>query len=91
MISRFKPQVWIVAVSETQETARGLAFSYGVAPVHNSADREDWSAFATEWLRAQGVEGKLVLLVAAGSSSRPDANHRIEFLRVGEAARGAAR
>jgi pyruvate kinase len=83
MISRFKPNVWIVA--------RGLAFSYGVAPLHDSADREDWSAFATEWLRAEQVEGKLVLLVAAGSSSRPDANHRIEFLRVGEAAKAAVR
>ena len=91
MISRFKPEVWIAAVSETQEAARGLAFSYGVAPVHNGADREDWGTFATEWLRAQEMEGKLALLVAAGSSSRPDANHRIEFLRVGEAAKAAVR
>jgi len=91
MISRFKPEVWIVAVSETQQAAKGLAFSYGVASVHDASDREDWSAFATEWLRAEQVEGKLALLVAAGSSSRPDANHRIEFLRVGEAAKAAAR
>lgn len=91
MISRFKPEVWIVAVTDTAESARGLAFSYGVAPLHDGVERDDWAAFTSDWLRAQEVEGKLALLVAAKSSSRPDANHRIEFLRVGEAAKAAVR
>ena len=81
MISRFKPAVWIVASSLDPAVCRGLLFSYGVYPVE--ADPERWCDFAEDWMRKQGVPGRFAILVAGPSPRNPDADHRIEFLRIG--------
>jgi len=83
MISRFNPPVWIIAVSRVEAVCQGLAFSYGVHPVTLANDPENWSAFADSWLRGQQLDGNLAMLVAGPSSHTPDANHRLEFLRIG--------
>ena len=81
MISRFKPSVWIVASSLDPAVCRGLLFSYGVHPVE--ADPERWRDFAEDWMRKHGVPGRFAILVAGPSPRNPDADHRIEFLRIG--------
>ena len=81
MISRFKPAVWIVASSLDPAVCRGLLFSYGVHPVE--ADPERWRDFAEDWMRKHGVPGRFAILVAGPSPRNPDADHRIEFLRIG--------
>jgi pyruvate kinase len=82
MISRFKPAVWTVALSREAEVCQGLAFSYGVHPVQFKQDPEDWSDYARNWLRENRVPGDLALLSAGPSKHHPEANHRLEFLRV---------
>ncbi|MBL9126146.1 MAG: pyruvate kinase [Verrucomicrobiales bacterium] len=82
MISRHKPPVWVVATTADRAVARGLTFSYGVHPVETSEDPEDWRAFAGEWLAREGLPGDIAMLVAGPSPRRPDANHRLEFLRL---------
>jgi len=84
MISRFNPEVWIVAISPDAGVCQGLAFSYGVCPVALKEDPENWNSFAREWLREYDVPGAVAMLVAGPSPHDPGANHRIEFLRVGE-------
>ncbi|MGC1451195.1 MAG: pyruvate kinase [Candidatus Sulfotelmatobacter sp.] len=84
MISRFKPAVSIVAVGADAAVMQGLLFSYGVQPIHLEADPENWRDFARTWLRDHHVKGNLAFLVAAASQRDPDANHRIEFMRVDE-------
>jgi pyruvate kinase len=84
MISRFKPKAWIVASSQEAIVCQGLAFSYGVYPLHLDDDPEDWRGFAAQWLREHQVPGAIAMLVAGPSSRNPDANHRLEFLRVGD-------
>lgn len=84
MISRFNPRVWIVAVSPDADVGQGLMFSYGVQPIQLAEDPKNWRNFAQTWLREQQVSGKMAILVAGPSSKIPDANYRIEFLRVGE-------
>jgi pyruvate kinase len=86
MISRFNPAVWIVGLSRDANVCQGLAFSYGVHPVHLVEDPENWRDFARDWLREHQVPGAVAMLVAGPSTRNPDANHRIEFLRVSEAA-----
>ena len=86
LISRFKPGVWIVAISEQHSVCRSLLFSYGVQPVEVAGDPEDWGAFASGWLHEQQVDGSLAMLVAGPSARNPLANHRIEFLRLTHAA-----
>jgi pyruvate kinase len=84
MISRFNPPVWIVALSRDAAVCQGLAFSYGVHAIQLTEDPENWSNFARHWLREHRMLGRVAMLVAGPSTRNPEANYRIEFLRVGE-------
>lgn len=84
MLSRFKPAVWIVALSRDADVCQGLAFSCGVHPVQCADDPESWREFARNWLHEHQVSGDVAMLVAGPSTRNPDANHRLEFLRVAE-------
>jgi pyruvate kinase len=82
MIARFKPPVWIVAVGADPAVCQGLSFSYGVHPVDRAAEPDDWRAFASAWTREHGLGAKSAMLVAGPSATHPDANYRIEFMRL---------
>jgi len=84
MISRFKPPVWIVAVSPDPAVCQSLAFSYGVCAIHSPKAPEDWRPFARQWLGTQQVPARLAILVAGPSPCHPEADHRIEFLRFAD-------
>jgi pyruvate kinase len=84
MLSRYKPSVWIVAFSRDAAVCQGLAFSYGVWPEEFAAEPEDWREVAAAWLRDHGLAATSAMLVAGPSSTHPDANHRIEFMRLRE-------
>lgn len=81
-ISRFKPAVWTVALSRDAACCQGLAFSYGVEPTPIADEPEDWRGFARSWLKERNLAGRVAILVAGPSARHPDANHRIEFLRL---------
>ncbi len=83
VISRCKPNVWIIAPSGDPAVCQGLAFSYGVHPVDLAEEPEDWREFVATWLRERGVAAEYVMLVAGPSSRNPNANHRIELMRLG--------
>ena len=74
MISRFKPDVWVVALSPEAAVGQGLAFSYGVYPVQLAADPENWSDFACAWLAEHGIPSGIAMLVSGPSSRHPHAN-----------------
>jgi len=83
IVSRCKPEVWIIAPSHEPAVGQGLAFSFGVYPVDlTSGFKEDWRAFAGKWLKQLGIRGKRVILVAGPSTRYPKANHRIELIRL---------
>jgi pyruvate kinase len=84
MISRFKPGVWIASLSRDPVVGQGLAFSYGVHPVDLVEEPDSWREFAREWMREQQLSGAIAMLVAGPSTRNPDANHRIEIMRVGD-------
>ena len=86
MISRFKLSPWIIAISRDPAVCRNLAFSYGVQPLEAADEIDDWRTFARGWLQEQGVPGSTAVLVAGPSPRHPEANHRIEFLRLNIAA-----
>jgi pyruvate kinase len=66
-----------------------LAFSYGVHPVDLADEPDSWRDLARDWLREQRLSGAVAMLVAGPSTRNPDANHRIEFMRVGERPKSA--
>lgn len=82
MISRLKPGVWIAALSPDPVVRKGLAFSYGVCPVDLPEEPENWCEFARQWLSREKLEGTVATLVAGPSDRHPEANHRIEFMRL---------
>lgn len=84
MISRFKPQVWLVAISRDPAVCQGLAFSYGVHPVCMPAEPESWGAIVHAWMQREGVAGQLALLTTGPSERNPEAPYRLEFMRVGQ-------
>ena len=81
-LARYKPGVWTIALSRDPAVRQGLAFSYGVHPVELADDPDCWRTFARDWLAAHEVPGDIAMLVAGPSPRSPEANHRIEFLRL---------
>lgn len=79
-ISRFRPPVWITAVSSEQKTCRDLLFSYGVFPVHEPEHPADWKSWVRRWLTAHGCEGRFVVLTEGPSRKQPDRNNSMEII-----------
>lgn len=86
MISRLNRPLWIVALGRDATICQELAFSYGVEAVQMAEDPENWRDFAKTWLEEHQLSGAIALLVAGPSRRNPDANYRLEFLKVGEVA-----
>jgi pyruvate kinase len=82
VISGSKPSVWLVAPSSDSVACQGLAFSYGVYPVDLAEEPADWREFAARWLGEHGITAERVMLVAGPSARNPQANHRIELMRL---------
>jgi len=76
--------MWIVGLSRDPVVCQGLTFSYGVQPVQLVEDPTSWRDYAQVWLQEHEVSGPIALLVAGPSSRNPDANYRLEFLKLGE-------
>ena len=81
-LARFRPPVWIVAVSSQEATCQALQFSYGVHPVHEGEYPENWTAYARKWVEDHAVEGSLVILTEGPSPKHPEANHRMELVEL---------
>jgi pyruvate kinase len=81
-ISRCKPRVWIIAPTFDAAACQNLAFSYGVQPVHVSEEPDDWRQWVARCLREQGVPAQRVIAIAGPSAQNPNANHRIELMRL---------
>jgi len=83
MISRFKPPVWIAAISRDPSVRQALTFSYGVYPAEEAADPGDWREFVVRWLQEHEVSGDIAMLATGPSERSLDSNHRLEFMRIG--------
>jgi pyruvate kinase len=82
LVSRLKPPMWLIAPSRDHAVCQGLAFSYGVYPVQNTEEDSDWRVFIERWLQANHMTAARVLLIAGPSHRHPQANHRIELMRL---------
>jgi pyruvate kinase len=81
-LARFRPPVWIVAVSSHEATCQALQFSYGVHPVYEGEQPESWTDYARKWVKDHAVEGDLVILTEGPSPKHPEANHRMELVEL---------
>jgi pyruvate kinase len=81
-IACFKPPVWIVGVSSQETTCQRLLFSGGVYPMYESDHPKEWNLYVRDWLRNHEVDGNLAILTEGPSARNPDANHRMEIIRL---------
>jgi pyruvate kinase len=81
-ISRCKPPVWTIAPCSDPAVCQKLAFSYGVYPVDLAEEPDDWRQWIARWLRENGITAQGVMLVAGPSPRNPNANYRIELMRL---------
>jgi pyruvate kinase len=79
-IARFRPPVWIAAVSSQESTCQRLQFSYGVYPMCEPDHPEDWNAYVRQWMRDHELQGNLVVLTEGPSAKHPQANNRMEII-----------
>ena len=79
-IARFRPRVWITAVSSLEPTCQRLQFSYGVYPVCEPDHPDDWNGYARKWMEEHEVQGNLVVLTEGPSAKHPRANNRMEII-----------
>ena len=78
--ARLRLPVWMTVVSPQEAVCQGLQFSYGVHPVHETEEPEDWSRWAKAWVRAHEGVGESIILIEGPSPRNPDANHKLEII-----------
>ena len=84
MISRFKPAVWIVGREPRRRRLPGIGVLLRRACGAARRRSRELARLRSQLAREHQVPGAVAMLVAGPSTRNPDANHRIEFLRVGE-------
>jgi pyruvate kinase len=86
-IARFRPPVWIVAVSSQEATCQRLLFSRGVYPIYEADHPKDWNSYVKSWVSNLALKGNLVILTEGPSAAHPEANHRMEIIQLESYAR----
>jgi pyruvate kinase len=81
-ITRSRLPVWIAAATADLAVSRSLQFSYGVIPMIETDDRQDWSAFIRRWAHDHGLPGRTAILVQGPSKLNPTANHQIQLVAL---------
>ena len=79
-ITRFRVPIWVVAVSPSLATVRGLQFSYGVHAEYEAESRDDWNSYARKWLVSHNIPVNLALLARGPSPRHPEANNSMQLL-----------
>jgi pyruvate kinase len=72
LISRFRPECWILAHGGDERTNNFLSLSYGVHPVHLDAPTSGLAGQAARWLLATGLVEKNESLVWVEDDARDD-------------------
>jgi pyruvate kinase len=81
-IARFRPPVWIVAVSSQEATCQRLLFSRGVYPVYEPDHPKEWNSYVKGWVSNHALKGNLVILTEGPSAAHPETNHRMEIIQL---------
>jgi pyruvate kinase len=81
-LARFRPPVWIVAVSSQEATCQQLLLSYGVHPLYEPNHPDDWKTYVRGYLQANEMTGEFAVLTEGPSSKHPEANNRMELINL---------
>ena len=81
-ISRFRLPIWVAAPGTDPQVCRRLLLSYGVEPIYVGERPADWNAFARDWVRKEGLTGRLAILATGPSMHDPAAATRMDLLEL---------
>jgi pyruvate kinase len=79
-VCRFRPKVWIVAVSPNEATCQDLQFSYGVHPVHETERPQNWETYVRSWLERHEFREGLVVMTTGHTTAATGGTNRIEII-----------
>ncbi|MEN8141353.1 MAG: pyruvate kinase [Thermodesulfobacteriota bacterium] len=81
-MTRLRPPVWILAVSPFKKTCQELLFSHGVWPILVDSRDQDWNELAQSYVKELGLAGRYLLRTEGPSPDHPEANHKVEMIKV---------
>ncbi len=81
-LTRFRLPVWIIAISTSRKTCRDLMFSYGVYPMLEKNQPEDWADFARRYVETRGLKGTCFIKAEGPSLDHPNVNHKMEIIEL---------
>ena len=83
-ISRFKPEIWIIAFSRFEKTCGFLSLSYGVYPVFVKKVIENWEVETTKKAKELGfaTSGDIVVFTQGPSSGKPGGTNMLKILSL---------
>ena len=81
-LTRFRLPVWIIAISASLKTCNDLMFSYGVYPIHEVSEPNDWIARAKAYAETHGFEGTCFIKAEGPSPEHPCINHTMEIIEL---------
>jgi pyruvate kinase len=81
-LARLRLPVWVAAVASQEATCHALQFSYGVYPLCETKDPDDWTVFARDWVKDHELPGDFAILIEGPSPRNPQANHKLEIVDV---------
>jgi pyruvate kinase len=79
-IARFRPPVWIIAVSSLEATCQRLQLTFGVHPLYEPDHPEDWKNYVRRCLEVFEISGDCAVLTEGPSSKHPEVNNRMELI-----------
>jgi pyruvate kinase len=83
-ISRFKPEIWILAFSRFPGTCGFLSLSYGVYPIFVKKVIENWEVETTKRAKELGFanSGDIVVFTQGPSSGKPGGTNMLKILSL---------
>jgi pyruvate kinase len=79
-IARFRPPVWIIAVSSLEATCQRLQLTFGVHPLSEPDHPEHWKNYVRRCLKVFEISGDYAVLTEGPSSKHPKVNNRMELI-----------
>lgn len=81
-VCRFRPRVWILAISPSEKTCQELQFSFGVQPIFEKVRPANWEHYACERLGECGFHKHLAVLTQGSGTKYENSGstNRIEVI-----------
>ena len=86
-MTRFRLERWIIALSQNEKTCQSLQFSFGIHPIyvaeeHVLTEPNLRRQYAANWLKRQGIDEGLVLLIEGAGMLKAEDTKRLDIISL---------